>query len=314
MAILREPTSRVVSGFWYSGLGCFRDRTASKVPEDLTLWQRKMNTAQALGQWMADGPDLFKPTDGGALPYLSGAYVPNTQLRTFTGHCGQDPPKVGDSGAAFDKTCPYEHQVPISEAELQRAIGILEQFNLVNITEFLNDKVYVDYLAATLHLPLATKKLSRTRGNEPLAIAPEGTVLNKIKDENKLDTRLYEWGRNKTRTLALEWLMVHYMDDELTRPYPYYSGAVMRFYSRARTVAGRTGPQEVQSQTENRKHLSHNSEEKTQLLVLSFTSAQNPDRKTRYFYKLHQFIVCHVIRGVKPPPFCPSEPFQERLS
>ena len=84
--------------------------------------------------------------------------------------------KVGDSGAAFDKACPYEHQVPISEAELQRAIGILEQFNLVNITEFLNDKVDVDYLAATLHLPLATKKLSRTRGNEPLAIAPEGTV------------------------------------------------------------------------------------------------------------------------------------------
>jgi hypothetical protein len=130
----------------------------------------------------------------------------NIYIRVYTGMCE----RLSSSSSIielkqpcrdFGGGCDFDAR-EISERDLHLARDVLNSFNLVLISELLDNSTYVEYIAALLHLPLEAEKLSHLRGSELMKVPPTRNLHNELEADNSLDLVLYYAFRHQTAAIT----------------------------------------------------------------------------------------------------------------
>jgi len=232
---LREPISRHVSEFWYAGPG-------AKMPAAYA------NTVEIWGKWIAKGQNntaLVMATNEKKYGILQrdgikrGTYVENMYIRVFSGYCkyqekilqtqqkridryleqGRRPPeRLVLQTAKFEKStvCPLGHhgckldRGEVTKADILMAETVLSRFNIVAITELLQDPAYFSHLKVlmgvqdirpTLTLGVVGGKTQKLAVSNPPKTPIE--ILDKLRRENMFDSSLYVKFTNTAKEVIL---------------------------------------------------------------------------------------------------------------
>ena len=181
---LREPVARHVSEFWYKGYGKQR-LTHEGVPRNETaeavqwrLWVREDRRYAFHEPSQTSGEELIRigaPMSSIKLPYPEtttgphgnwklndGVYVDNYYTRGLTGTCGPEGSKderersVCNFGGDLALGCSWDDRRVgrnVSEADLAFAAAVLDRYDVVLVTELLEQPRTVAYVADLLGFP-----------------------------------------------------------------------------------------------------------------------------------------------------------------
>ena len=205
---LRNPTQRLISEYWYAGLGASNfskiDFTRKLDNETKTQRQRYANLPEKWRRWIDNGHARLRSTHANKKEsIIRGAYVDNFYVRLFSGTCGHNeksPPEEKNGiipespcsyfGHAYKGGCRLDHDRKVREADMDMAIKVLLNFNYVFITEHLNDARFHKYISVQFDLPFEPKfETIRPNANKPPV--PPKEISELLLSDNFFDINLY---------------------------------------------------------------------------------------------------------------------------
>ena len=195
---VREPVSRIVSEFDYAGGGAGLKVTGMSPEKYEKVWRSWINSkhgAQAKG-------------------FERGRYFDNMYVREFSGRCMPPGSEAAvlkmppcHYGQAFQGGCrPGSGGVlDVGEADLELALAVIANFDLVLVLENLGNANYQRYVHDLLNLPanFPNSFPHSNSGKHHVDLPPALRAL--LEDENALDLRLYDLVRALEEMKVAAW-------------------------------------------------------------------------------------------------------------